>query len=110
MGLKFGELSISTPDGELSMKKEVNDTTSDRPSKNMANAKNDIADLTDQITDAINALASAAKRQAQSGYTAAQGATATVEETLEDVSARRPLVTVGLAFGIGFLIGVNWRR
>ena len=76
----------------------------------MANAKNDIADLTDQITDAINALASAAKRQVRSGYNAAQGATTTVEETLEDVSVRRPFVMVGLAFGIGFLIGVNWRR
>ena len=36
-------------------------------------------DLTDQITDAINALASAAKSQAQSGYNAAQGATTTTE-------------------------------
>jgi hypothetical protein len=79
------------------MKKEVNDTTYDRPSKDMATAKNDVGDLTDQISDAINALARAAKRQAQSGYNAAQGATTTAEETLEDIIVRRPLATAGLA-------------
>jgi ElaB/YqjD/DUF883 family membrane-anchored ribosome-binding protein len=76
----------------------------------MANAKNNIADLTDQIADALNALSGAAKIQAQRGYNAAQGATTTVEETLEDVIARRPFATVGLAFGLGLLIGVTRRR
>ena len=30
--------------------------------------------------------------------------------SLEDVIAQRPLATVGLALGLGFLIGVTWRR
>ena len=112
--------------------KEVNDETYDRLSKETANVKNDIADLTDQITDAINTLAGGAKKQARRGYKqaranvdsavsdlsersdammdAAQGATTAVAETLEDFIVRRPLATAGLAFGLGFLIGVTWRR
>ena len=41
---------------------------------------------------------------------AAQDAATTIEETLEDVITQRPLATVALALGVGFLIGVTWRR
>jgi ElaB/YqjD/DUF883 family membrane-anchored ribosome-binding protein len=41
---------------------------------------------------------------------AAQDAASSIEETLEDVIAHRPLATVGLALGLGFLIGATWRR
>jgi ElaB/YqjD/DUF883 family membrane-anchored ribosome-binding protein len=41
---------------------------------------------------------------------AAQDAASSIEETLEDAITQRPLATVGLALGIGFLIGVTWRR
>ena len=34
----------------------------------------------------------------------------TVQETLEDAITQRPLATVALALGVGFLIGVTWRR
>jgi ElaB/YqjD/DUF883 family membrane-anchored ribosome-binding protein len=37
---------------------------------------------------------------------AAQGATTAVEETVKDFVVHRPLATVGLALGLGFLIGV----
>jgi hypothetical protein len=33
-----------------------------------------------------------------------------IEESLEEAIAQRPLATVGLALGIGFLIGATWRR
>ena len=33
-----------------------------------------------------------------------------IEETLEDLIQQRPLATVGLALGLGFLIGAAWRR
>ena len=94
--------------------------------------KNDIAALTDQITDALNSFAGTAKKQARRGYKqarenvdatvddmtergsammdAAQDAASSIEETLEDVITQRPLATVGLALGLGFLIGVTWRR
>ena len=41
---------------------------------------------------------------------AAQDAASSLEESLEDVIQQRPLATVGLALGLGFLIGVTWRR
>ena len=41
---------------------------------------------------------------------AAQDAAYSIEESLEEVIAQRPLATVGLALGIGFLIGATWRR
>jgi ElaB/YqjD/DUF883 family membrane-anchored ribosome-binding protein len=94
--------------------------------------KDDIATLTDQITDALNTFAGAARKQARRGYKqardnvdtmmtdaqdrgsaaldAAQDAALSIEESLEDVIAQRPLATLGLAIGLGFLIGVTWRR
>lgn len=94
--------------------------------------KNDIAALTDQITDALNSFAGTAQKQARLGYKqaranvdaamddasergsaameAAQDAAYSFEESLEEVIQQRPLATVGLALGIGFLIGAAWRR
>ena len=103
-----------------------------RLEKDVAAVKNDIAALTDQITDALNSFAGTAQKQARRGYKqaranvdsavddlserggammdAAQDAASSIEETLEDVITQRPLATVGLALGLGFLIGATWRR
>ena len=35
---------------------------------------------------------------------------ASLEETLEEAIQQRPIAAVGLAIGLGFLIGVTWRR
>lgn len=94
--------------------------------------KNDIAALTEQITEALNAFSGEASKQARRGIKqaranmdsvmsdvsdrgnaamdAAQDAAYSLEESLEDVITQRPLATVGLALGLGFLIGVTWRR
>ena len=94
--------------------------------------KNDISALADQITDVLNSFAGSARKQAGRGYKqaranvdsavddmsergaaaldAAQDAAHSFEETLEDIIMQRPLATVGLALGLGFLIGVTWRR
>ena len=94
--------------------------------------KDDIAALADQITDVLNSFAGTARKQAHRGYRqaranvdatvddlsdrgsammdAAQDAAHSLEESLEDVIQQRPLATVGLALGLGFLIGVTWRR
>lgn len=106
--------------------------TYERLEKDVAAVKNDIAALTDQITDALNSFAGTARKQARRSYKearanvdfavgdmserggammdAAQDAAHSIEETLEDAITQRPLATVGLALGIGFLIGVTWRR
>jgi ElaB/YqjD/DUF883 family membrane-anchored ribosome-binding protein len=107
------------------MRDEMGDAVYDRLEKDVSKVKNDIAALTDHVTDAVNALADAAKRQARRGYKqamgdlsersdammdAAQDAAAGLEDRLEDVVAQRPLATIGIALGIGFLIGATWRR
>jgi ElaB/YqjD/DUF883 family membrane-anchored ribosome-binding protein len=123
---------MSSTDGEIGMRNMTDQATYERLEKDVAAVKNDISALTDQITEALNTLAGAARKQARHGYKkaranvdsvvddisergsaamgAAQDAAVSVEETLEDVIAERPLATVGLALGLGFLIGVTWRR
>src|SRR5579872_365447 len=123
---------MSMTNGEAAAKNLTDKATYERLEKDVTAVKNDIAALTDQITDALNTLAGTASKQARRGYKqaradvgsvvddlsergstvigAAQDAATSVEETLEDVIAERPLATVGLALGLGFLIGVTWRR
>ena len=106
--------------------------TYERLQKDVKAVKSDIAALTEQITDTLNNLAGDAKKQARRSYDqaranaeqavddmsergsammdAAQDTASSIEETLEDAIAQRPLATVAVALGIGFLIGVTWRR
>jgi ElaB/YqjD/DUF883 family membrane-anchored ribosome-binding protein len=126
------ELLMSSINGEMGMHDMTDKATYERLEKDVDSVKNDISALADQITDALNTLAGTASKQARRGYKnaranvdsvvddlsdrssammgAAQDAAASVEETLENVITERPLATVGLALGLGFLIGVTWRR
>jgi ElaB/YqjD/DUF883 family membrane-anchored ribosome-binding protein len=123
---------MSSTDGETGMRNLTDKATYERLEKDVAAVKNDITALTEQITDAINSFVGTARKQARRGYKqartnvdsavdglsergsdvmgAAQDAAMSIEETLEDVIAERPLATVGLALGLGFLIGLTWRR
>jgi ElaB/YqjD/DUF883 family membrane-anchored ribosome-binding protein len=123
---------MSSNDGEAAIRNLTDKATYERLEKDVAAVKNDIAALTEQITDALNSFAGTAQKQARRGYKqaranvdsalddaserggammdAAQDAAMSIEESLEDVIAQRPLATVGLALGIGFLIGATWRR
>jgi ElaB/YqjD/DUF883 family membrane-anchored ribosome-binding protein len=123
---------MSITNGETQMKNLADEATYERLEKDVTAVKNDIAALTDHITDAINTFAGSAQKQARRGYKqaranvdsalddasersgamldAAQDAAYSIEETLEDVITQRPLATVGIALGLGFLIGVTWRR
>ena len=123
---------MSSTDGETGMRHLTDEATYERLEKDVAAVKNDIAALTTQITDALNSFAGTAQKQARRGYKqaranvdsavddisdrgsavmdAAQDAAISIEETLEDVITQRPLATVGIALGLGFLIGVTWRR
>jgi ElaB/YqjD/DUF883 family membrane-anchored ribosome-binding protein len=126
------EFSMSSTYSDTSLKDLADKPNYDRLEKDVTAVKNDIAALTDQITEALNSFAGTAKSQARRGYKqaranvdaaldeaserggavmdAAQDAAASLEETLEDVITQRPLATVGLALGLGFLIGATWRR
>jgi ElaB/YqjD/DUF883 family membrane-anchored ribosome-binding protein len=123
---------MSMTNGEPQMKNLADEATYERLQKDVTAVKNDIAALTEQITDALNAFTGEASKQARRGYKqaranmdsalddasarggamldAAQDAASSIEESLEDVIAQRPLATVALALGLGFLIGVTWRR
>jgi ElaB/YqjD/DUF883 family membrane-anchored ribosome-binding protein len=123
---------MSMSDGETVMRNLTDKATYERLEKDVSAVKDDIAALTDQITDALNSFAGCATKQARSGYKqaranaeqavdemsergsammdAATDAASSIEETLEDVITQRPLATVGLALGLGFLIGATWRR
>jgi ElaB/YqjD/DUF883 family membrane-anchored ribosome-binding protein len=94
--------------------------------------KGDISALAEQLSDALNQFTQATGKQAKRSYKqarssvdsfmddagkkgaaafeAAQDAASTLEESIEDAIVQRPLATVALAVGLGFLIGVTWRR
>ncbi len=123
---------MSITNGETQMKNLMDEATYERLEKDVTAVKNDIAALTDQITDALNTFAGTAQKQARRGYKqaranvdtalddaserggamldAAQDAAYSIEESLEEVITQRPLATVGLALGLGFIIGMTWRR
>jgi ElaB/YqjD/DUF883 family membrane-anchored ribosome-binding protein len=123
---------MSSTEGEFGMRNLTDKLTYERLEKDVAAVKNDISALTEQITDALNSFAGTASKQARRGYKqaranvdaavddisergsvamdAAQDAASSIEEALEDVILQRPLATVALALGLGFLIGVTWRR
>ncbi len=110
----------------------LDNATMDRLEKDVSAVKGDISALTRQIGEVMNSLAGTARKEARRGYKqarataegaigdlserssavmdAAQDAATTIEETLEDAIAERPLAAVGIAVGLGFLIGVTWRR
>jgi len=123
---------MSSTDGEIGIRNLTDKATQERLEKDVAAVKNDISALTDQITDVLNSFTGTAKKQARRGYRqaranvdaavddlserggavmgAAQDAAVSIEESLEEVITQRPLATVGLALGLGFLIGAMWRR
>jgi ElaB/YqjD/DUF883 family membrane-anchored ribosome-binding protein len=123
---------MSSIDGEGEMKNLAEKDTYKRLEKDLTAVKNDIAALTDQITDALNAFTGEAGKQARRGikqarsradsvmsdvsergnaaYDAAWDQASSLEESMEDVISQRPLAAVGLALGLGILIGAAWRR
>lgn len=123
---------MSSTDGEDAIKTMSDKATLDHLQKDLAAVKNDISALAEQISDVIDAFKGDARKQARKTYKqarsnvdsmvsdigqrgndaleAAQDYAGTLEESLEDAITQRPLAAVGLAVGIGFLIGVTWRR
>jgi ElaB/YqjD/DUF883 family membrane-anchored ribosome-binding protein len=123
---------MSSSDGENAMKNLADKATYERLEKDLSAVKNDISALAEQLSDALNAFTGTARKQARRGYKqaranvdsvvsdvsergnaaldAAQDAATSLEETLEEAIQERPLAAVGLAIGLGFLIGVTWRR
>lgn len=111
---------------------DVDKGLSERFEKELAALKNDITQLTERIGDTLNAASGEAAHQARRGYRrarrgidsvlsdaqahgaatmdAARDTAASIEETAEDAIRERPLTTLAVALGVGFLIGMAWRR
>lgn len=130
---------MSDDDALSELKKLTDKATYSRLQKDITAVKNDVAALTEQITDALNAFTGQAGKQARRGVkqareraddmmsdlqdrggavyddlrergSAAYDAAYSLEESLEDAITQRPLASVGLALGLGLLIGMAWRR
>jgi ElaB/YqjD/DUF883 family membrane-anchored ribosome-binding protein len=98
----------------------------------MANMRDAIGGLSNQMSDAASDIGSVAQEQARRGLNharsnmgsmvndasdrlgvvgnRAQSEASSVGDTLEDAIQERPLATLALALGFGFLAGVIWRR
>ncbi len=123
---------MSSTDGEDAMRNMTDKATYEPLEKDVDAVKNDISALADQISEVLEAFKGDARKQAKRTYKqaranvdsvmsdaskrggealdAAQDYASTLEESLEDAITQRPLAAVGLAVGLGFLIGVTWRR
>jgi ElaB/YqjD/DUF883 family membrane-anchored ribosome-binding protein len=123
---------MSMTNGEAATGNPTDKATYERLQKDVIAVKNDIAALTEQITDALNSFAGTASNRRGAATSrrapgaeqavddmsergsammdAAHDAASSIEESLEDAITQRPLATVALALGVGFLIGVTWRR
>jgi ElaB/YqjD/DUF883 family membrane-anchored ribosome-binding protein len=108
------------------------DTAFARLEKEMANMRDAIGGLSDQLSDAASDIGAVAQEQARRGLkharanmgsmvngasdrlgvvaNRAQSQAASLGDTLEDAIQERPLSTLALALGLGFLAGVIWRR
>ena len=109
-----------------------NDSAFARLEKEMANMRDAIGGLSDQISDAASDIGAVAQEQAKRGLKQAranvasmandasdrlgvvadraQSQAASLGDALEGAIRERPLSTVALALGLGFLAGAIWRR
>jgi ElaB/YqjD/DUF883 family membrane-anchored ribosome-binding protein len=110
----------------------ANDDAFTRLEKEMMAMKNAIGGLSDQIADAASDIGAVAQDQAKRGLKharanvdavvadasdragaiarTAQMEASSIGDALEDVIRERPLSTVAIALGLGFLVGATWRR
>jgi len=87
--------------------------------------KTDVSKLTQQVASLVSATGSAAYSRArknldgvisdasgkgQEAVDAVKDVTATIGDAVEDAVYKRPVTTLAMAAGIGFLIGAIWRR
>jgi ElaB/YqjD/DUF883 family membrane-anchored ribosome-binding protein len=108
------------------------DTAFARLEQEMAKMRDAIGGLSDQISDAASDIGSVAQEQARRGLrharanmgsmvndasdrlgvvaNTAQSQASSLGDTLEDAIQDRPLSTLALAVGLGFLAGAIWRR
>ena len=83
-----GSFSMSMTNGEAAMRNLTDKATYERLEKDVTAVKNDIAALTDQITDALNSFAGTATKQARRGYKQARANAERRSTTCRSAAAR----------------------
>jgi ElaB/YqjD/DUF883 family membrane-anchored ribosome-binding protein len=78
---------------------DVGAVAQDQAERGLKHAHANVEPLVAGASDRVGAVANAAQVHASS-----------MADTLEDVIRDRPLSSVAIALGLGFLIGVAWRR
>lgn len=123
---------MASSEGEEAARIMTDKANFERFQKDLDGLKSDMSALTEHLRDTIDKFSNSTQKgarsslkQARAGVNAfvddatkrgadalevAQDAAATLEESIEDAIVQRPLATVGLAIGLGFLIGITWRR
>ena len=110
--------STSTTPGNGSHAKDAID-------REFENLKGDVSKLTQQVAALVSATGSVAFNRArknldgvisdasgkgQEAVDAVKDVTTTIGDAVEDAVYKRPVTTLAMAAGIGFLIGAIWRR
>jgi ElaB/YqjD/DUF883 family membrane-anchored ribosome-binding protein len=80
--------------------------------------RDDVGKLSQQVVDLLSAKGSAAYKRAKKNFDARTGEAAdavrevrdTFADAIEESVQERPLATLAIALGIGFVIGATWRR
>jgi ElaB/YqjD/DUF883 family membrane-anchored ribosome-binding protein len=80
--------------------------------------RNDISKLSEQLVGLLSAKGTAAYKRAKSQLNTTMGEATdaardvrdTVSDALEESVQERPLATLAIAIGLGFVIGAMWRR
>ncbi len=99
--------------------------TRDAIDREVETLKDDISKLTQQVASLVSTTGGAAYRRArknldgvladasgkgQEAVDAVKDVTSTIGDAVEDAVYKRPVTTLAMAAGIGFLIGAIWRR
>ncbi len=97
----------------------------DNIDREVENLKGDITKLTEQVGNLLASGGGAAYRRAkrtadglisdasdkgQEAVDAVKDVTTTIGDAIEDAVYKRPVTTLAMAAGLGFLIGAIWRR
>jgi len=132
----MNDAAKTTTDGRNVGHSAAADDAYARLEKDMTAVKTEIAHLSEQITDAVNALGAIAQTETRRGLkraranvdalasgasdragaaagamtAVAQDTASSIGDTLADAIEERPVASLALAMGLGFLIGVTWRR
>jgi ElaB/YqjD/DUF883 family membrane-anchored ribosome-binding protein len=124
--------AMSIGEGDDAMQDSPDKANYDRLHKDIDIVKAAIAKLAEQVTGSLNAFAGSAQADARHSYKQARSnaesmasdmnrqgsaildsahdAASAIGESVEGAVQQRPLAAMGLALGLGLLIGVSWRR